>query len=471
MDALNEIDALSNYIRQLKDQTPTAVPKTGGFSQTTTSEAASIATGWRDWLNEVADTVQFVVPGETYWHKRAETLRDKTIDDRAGARDVGQEAIRMLDATERYMRLRKRDAITDDFRRSVEIAVKDGYFESWPFRMLLGAFGVLTALLFGGTVYSTWHVEGIQKQAEQAQQSIRDKSSLFEKQLSDAAKEIEDKRLDIDGTIRKAVEANNSEIGKIVEQSRSDASALISQTKELLRQTQTDLIGRMNDELHNQLREATAKESDYLRSESQKIGDSWREADRKLDGHLAMASKLVDAAKDTAISRLSSRGAEVDDQKAAVLASIELAKTTATNKLATYQAEVEGKRDEATRAFANQADNLSSAITDARARINTEIEKLPEEFKRTATVLKSIDDALGKYKLNIAKVVQRLDYDSSGGSLALVVDVLGLSFWLMIGSLAISLATLLFVVALLFRNYKSKPPKSANREHPTLAEL
>jgi hypothetical protein len=79
----------------------------------------------------------------------------------------------LLDTASRSIVVDTRGPASDPLRLIVEDTVKEKYFESWPFRLVLIVLGLLIALLFGGNIYMEWKTKGAIAEAEEVLGNIR----------------------------------------------------------------------------------------------------------------------------------------------------------------------------------------------------------------------------------------------------------------------------------------------------------
>jgi hypothetical protein len=437
MPTRDEIHAIRNHIRSLKEQAPTQA-----WSATASTDGGTDV-HWMLWVNQAADVIQFAVPAAgSYLYKQAEGLRATRIRSASAANKLRARVLDLLAAAERTAGLNVKDAASDDLRRAVDIAVKDEYFKSWPFWGVGATISVMLVVVFGGTLYSTVQIGGIQKSTEAAQETIQQRLKTFEDQTDKKTK-------DLDQIIKTAVLTSYPAIKDVVDNALAETKGYVADSKRKLDEAQTKVLNSMNDQLRDGLQAALAKThedlqreekkiSDELHGDAKKLSDEWKATDQKLGQQLASASGALDSAKDAAVRALNARGTEVDEQKRIALSAIETTKTEAINKLNGYRGEAEGRKDEVVNAIKKTNEEVARQVGDAQARIEAEIAKMPTDMKRVAATLASLDRALARYHVDIARVLDLVG-DDDRGRLGRVVDVLGWSFWLSLGALVISI--------------------------------
>ena len=379
----------------------------------------------------------------------------------------------LLDAAQRISRFAKRDAVSDDFRRAVEIAVKDGYFESWPFRGLIAAFGILIIAFFGGTIYSTIQIASIQQRNEDAQQKITEQVNTFEHQAKVASNDIEDKASYIDGLIRNAVTSKEGDFGKSVAKAQADLSGYIADTKSTLDKQQTEIVTGMKHEVQEsiqgavsdlqkemQIQSATALKAidaardtaiGNLQIQSDQRIKSWNAMDATVTGSRDTALKAIDAARDTAIGNLQIQSdqrikswnvmdttvtgsrdtalsainaardtvvgnlkgqpSQVDDQKNLAISSIQLTETKAKTDIRKLEALVEDAQDTTTRAMRKAQDTTADAANTAQS----EIAKASTAAKQQLhTEVNQIPEQIATLASSVASVDRALDNYPAG---------------------------------------------------------
>src|SRR5262249_1676360 len=135
-----------------------------------------------------------------------------------------EQVLRLLRAAENTLRFSVKDAASDDLRRAVDIAVKDGFFGSWPIYVIGALASLLFVGLFGGTWLGSLQFSGLQKSGEEARQTIERRSDAFKK-------EIDDKSSHLDDIIRNAVKAQDPRVAAIIDKAVSDQQRYLEETK------------------------------------------------------------------------------------------------------------------------------------------------------------------------------------------------------------------------------------------------
>jgi hypothetical protein len=324
-----------------------------------------------------------------------------------------------------------------------------------------GAFGLALTVIVGGAVYSTVQVNGIQQRAEQAAQDIREKSADFEKQLSENAKEIQDKTSHIDDIIKNIVTSDKEDFGKVLKSAQDDLNGYVTGTKSKLDEAQTKVVADINGELRDHVQVALTQITTNINAEGQKILTSWTDLDKKISDQASTASTAVNQAKENAIKLLNGPTTEVDAAKGMAISAVQKTQTEATNELQNYAAQAAGKRDETIRNIGKMQDDVSAREQSALQQVNAELAKLPERTTGLVNAVAAVDDALKDYRVDMARILTDLSAQQPQTSLGRVVLVLGASFWLVLGSLAVSMLALLISLLGLWRRPRGPRTKPA----------
>jgi len=472
MPTRDEVHIIRTHLQELIDRAPEAPARTGGADE---SENAS---EWMLWVNQAADAVQMAAPSGSYLHKQAEAVRTKKIRSSADGDRQRQRMLDLLEAADNTARLSVKDAISDDLRRAVEIAVTDGYFRHWTFKYVCFAFAVLFMALFGGTVAGWLQFSGVQKTAEEGRINIQQKVDAFQKQIDDRTSHLDD-------LIRNAVKTQDPRVAQIIDKAVADSQLQVQDTKRKLDQAQTDTVNGMRDQLRDQLQTAVAQQRKELEQQATQLSGDWKGLTDKLSGQFTAISGdlgkakqdalakinapapeieearksavssiggeatkavgAVDSARDMAVRTINSRGTDVEDERKKALSSIETARTVANNKLAQYEAEAEGKRNDATRAIAKANDDVVQAAGDARKQIAEQVAGLPNDVKKVSTILESLNRALADYHVDISGLMEQFVNDD-GTRVGLVTQVLGWTYWVVVIAAGVSVLSLIIAV-------------------------
>jgi hypothetical protein len=498
--------------------------KERGKSVSVETEADRIL--WGLWLHEGVELIKAKFP-ESYVAAEAAKLLDKR-DGQSHVDQTRDHLRALLEAAERYAQFDAQMGVSEDFRRAVDIAIKDVFFESWYFKGLLATFSILLAVLLGGTIYSTVQVVGVVRSADEAQQSIRSHRAEFDLDLDKARREINSKTSNIDDVVRTAVLNNVDGVKQKLEQAQTEAQGYIDGAKKRLDSELQGAVSSANtillsdqkrisdgwagldqkigqqftvanqrldgqltlvlgnldtqskaalksvddargeavkslsaSKLVEELQRAVSSANTSLQSDQKRISDGWAGLDQKigqqftdgskrLDGQLTLALgnldaqskaalKSLDEARGEAVKGLNAPAVEVENSKRKAVSSIETDQAEARNKIATFRSEVEGQRDE----FLRQVD-------DGKKKIAATIDSMPEEIKALSAAVAAVNHGLQAYHVQIAAIMDRMAAEK-GGRISFVIDVLGWSFWVAIGSLALSVIVPLVIWSLVAR--------------------
>jgi hypothetical protein len=136
MPSREETDAILKQIENLKDTGSRLLSSLPKDNDVIVGRQSPQFKRWIRWLNEALELVQAITPEGSYVYKEAADLRARGDFDPRESPVLTEQVDDLLDAAGRATRLKTQDAVGDDFRRAVEIAVKDAYFSSWPFMSL-----------------------------------------------------------------------------------------------------------------------------------------------------------------------------------------------------------------------------------------------------------------------------------------------------------------------------------------------
>jgi len=419
-----------------------------------------------NWVRDVCETIRVLASTDSYLINEADKLWRAP-----GKSDAFLRAENLLNGLDWRVGLDKRYAISNDFKTAVSIAIKDQYFKSWPFQVIVTIATAIGALLIGGSVYAGFRVDGVLKDISDRQTMLARNAAEGEAKFREFSVLIEERKSKIDEIVRAALTANNSEIAKIFDQAHSESSAFVNETKAKLNAKQTDLMQALDRELRERLQEALRIRSAGLTQDAKNLSAEWGAAGEKLNERLVAAKSALETAKIEKIAELEAvksaavkalneaKGATlesmkmpikvVDDEKAVAISTVKAKSTTARNEISTFEAEVSGRRDEALRLIQAGSGEFKRAIEDGRKTIAEEIATLPNDVKMLSATMVSVDQALSRHQIGLAALIQDVGSEQHSTRLRMVADVLGLSFWLVIGSFASALlATIILIIVL-----------------------
>jgi len=442
-----------------------------------------ITTRFINWLRETRETVRALLGADSYVLGELDKLM---AESRSGPQNwdvVRQQGLELIGSAERLAALQSNNSISADLRRAIDTSVKEGYFSSWPVKAMLTAASVLLAILFGGTIYSTVKVDGVQRLAELAAQDISGKLADFKKQadvdngqLQDEAKNVRSQLADfkkqadetnrqvqdeaknvrsqIDEAVRAAAAAKIKDVDAIVVQAQKTIETLVKSTSDAIDTEKNNQIKAFRDAVSPAVDDAKTKLADYLRRAPddviKAIGDRRDGAIKAVTDDEAEARKVLDSRRVNAVT------------------AIDGAEKAATNAIMNHQAAVNSARgtaetemSQATGAINNLQKNTQTSINrakeelEARGKAATEqidkiVATIPERVRKTGDSVVALNDLLAKYEAPVTGVIARLQANKPQSTLDAIAAVLGSSVLLMAIALGLSvLAVVLSIVAML----------------------
>jgi hypothetical protein len=81
-------------------------------------------------------------------------------------------ALDLLVTAKDYIFVDTISSASDPLRHLIETTLREDFYKSFPFRILMGALALATVVIFGGTIYSQWQVQGIAARAAEALKAI-----------------------------------------------------------------------------------------------------------------------------------------------------------------------------------------------------------------------------------------------------------------------------------------------------------
>jgi hypothetical protein len=143
--------------------------------------------------------------------------------------DLVSLGVDLLETAKDYILVDAISTASDSLKRLIEATITEGYFKSWPFRLLVIAFGVVTTVYLGGTLYLNWQVQSIGNQAAEARKTIESAKQDVFKNITDtiastqqeAKKEANDE-LDV---LKAQIKSSNSDMEKLIQEVTAKATS------------------------------------------------------------------------------------------------------------------------------------------------------------------------------------------------------------------------------------------------------
>lgn len=463
MTAIDEVDLVRRQIERLRSRgTELKSSPEGQVGQI------------KAWIRDVCETVRLYAGTGSYLNQEADKLWRAV--GKPSSFERGQD---LLNALEWRMTIDDRYAISEDFRRAVNIAIKDQYFQSWPYKVIVAVGTAVAILIIGGTLYSGIQVNGLIRDVGNQQKLLQEASAQIDLKSREFNSKIGETRLELDEMVRVALAANNSKIAEVFERAQSETNAYVTSSKEKLNDKQTEIVQKLDRDVSDKVQRSLGAFSKALEKNAAVVSGRWDATDKKLTDDLAAAKRSLENAtsagmaavgkeKDEAIKRLSATEVAaqgdlkapvtaVNDAKNEAVTAVKSAFVSAKNEIDTFKAETEGSRNGAVRSIQGSTEKFERDVEVARTKMTEAIKRLPNDIVQIRATMSSIDSALGRYRIDLATVVGRLRGDDEKTRLGLVVDLLGVSFWLIVGSVGVSLVALLIAAYTIW----SRPRPSA----------
>src|SRR5262245_55208496 len=394
MSTSDETYVALRHFQKLRSSAPTI------WSEMTKPDLGQVRSRLVSWLREARETARVLLGADCY----VVAELDKLIPGNDGPLDfedlkgLKEKALALLDSAERLTAVRSDNSISADLRRTIDTSVKEGYISSWPVKAMLAATAALLAILFGGTVYSTFKVDGVLKEAEHAILRITEKVAAFDKQAAETNQRLQSQ---IDEAIRAAAANKIKELEPIV-----------AQAKVAIETEQDKQIKAFRDSVSPAVENAKNKLDDYLRRAPDEIQKTIAAPQRA-------AIQAIEANQDEAKKVL-------DTRRANAVTAIDGTEKAATAAIMNYQAAVNSARgtvetemSQATSAINNLQKNTQTLINSAKDEVEArgkgatdQIDKIvatiPERVRKTGDSVVALNDLLAKYEAPVAAVIARL---------------------------------------------------------------
>lgn len=357
------------------------------------------------WLGEVEGLVK-----ERFGHNpalvaRAQALTgEELVSDRQpvdaaiGLLQRVDAAISLLKTLDSFVFVEPLSGASEALKALIEQTLREEYFHNWPFRLLIIAFGVLLTLFFGGTLYLNWQVQGIANQADAARRSI------------DSARDS-------------VMTATSQTVSRVQEQAQGEAEAQLKKLRETIagfqqtasqlqidaksqEQSLRDAVDVANKTITS-LRASLAAIPDQLTDQFTKARPQIQDAVTQAVNTAPQVTNAYLAAKKTEIDRMISDGVKQRVDNAGEL----IKQDTETVDL--------------------QKKNFTDALEIARS-------ELPQAAKLADTRAAAFTDVLSQYSGRIDDILSRLSGSKKLTTVEVVARVLGMAFWIVLGSLLLS---------------------------------
>jgi hypothetical protein len=357
------------------------------------------------WLGEVEGLVK-----ERFGHNpalvaRAQALTgEELVSDRQpvdaaiGLLQRVDAAISLLKTLDSFVFVEPLSGASEALKALIEQTLREEYFHNWPFRLLIIAFGVLLTLFFGGTLYLNWQVQGIANQADAARRSI------------DSARDS-------------VMTATSQTVSRVQEQAQGEAEAQLKKLRETIagfqqtasqlqidaksqEQSLRDAVDVANKTITS-LRASLAAIPDQLTDQFTKARPQIQDAVTQAVNTAPQVTNAYLPAKKTERDRMISDGVKQRVDNAGEL----IKQDTETVDL--------------------QKKNFTDALEIARS-------ELPQAAKLADTRAAAFTDVLSQYSGRIDDILSRLSGSKKLTTVEVVARVLGMAFWIVLGSLLLS---------------------------------
>jgi hypothetical protein len=413
-----------------------------------------------NWLREVRETVQVFLGADCYVVGELSRLIEET--DREELQDDNeslQEARELIDTAGRIAALKSDNTISAELQHAIELSIKQGYFSSWPVKVMLSAATVLLAVLFGGTVYSTFQVDGVRKQAEQASHDMAEKLTTFNKQAVDANEQlqgrIEKVNSQIEEAVRKAAAGKLSEFEMFVGEERKKIEIVAKATTDAITTEQNSQISAFKNAASSLVDSTKTKLDEYLRHALEDTRSS-------VESGEASAKKATDDKRDEAIKALDSSRTEavkiLEEQRKNAVIAVDGAQTAATSSITSQAASANSARNTAETKINQAVDTVDASAKSATDAIGKVINTIPERIQKIGESVVALDVLLKKYENPVTDIVARLQTNKPQSTLDAIADVLGWSTLLISIVIATSIIALALSLTALFVRARRKPP-------------
>jgi len=429
----------------------------------------------RAWLRELKETIGAVLPAGSYVISEIDQLIEKLNSEAPPIHEIKTSALELIKSARRLAQIRADDSVSTDLRRAVDLAVKEGYIESWPFRGILVAASILLVLFVGGNVFSYFQVQGIQQQADYAQRQIEQKLTAFNTQVATATHDIQASASQVNQQIdTKVATATNEKLKSIdasIEAAENDIKAKVKAFDTEKDRQVSALISAVAPDV------AAAKEKilDYVRHAPD---DARIDAERK--DAIKQIQSAGKAASDAVGTELSNQLSAVRNADTNAISRIDATRDSSISAVGSYVSAVQSERDTAKSKITAATDQIEALRKSTETSINTakddvqrqrdgalqDIDKavasVPARVIKLADNVTELNTLLTAYSEPISTVVDRLQERNPRSSVETIAAILGSATRLMIVAVAISLLALVLAGVACFwtqrLSHRIRPP-------------